>query len=67
MEWGGNPMVLCPVLLFHGAKEDEEQLWALLSRLGRICIGSLDTVSSFSSSFLKEIQTYSKLFQPDQK
>lgn len=47
MEWDGNPMVLSPLLLFHGAKEDEEQLWALISLLGRIFIMSLDTVSFF--------------------
>lgn len=51
----GNPVVLCPLLLIHGAKEDKQQLWALLSLLGRTCIVSLATVSSFSSSFLKGI------------
>lgn len=55
VEWDGNPMVLSPLLLLHGAKEDEEQLWALINLLGKICIVSLDTVSSFFSSFLKGI------------
>lgn len=55
MERDGNPIVVSSFLLFHGAREHEEQLWALTSLVGRICIVSLDTVSSFSSSFLKGI------------
>lgn len=62
MEWDGNPKLLSPLLLFCVAEEDKEQFWAQISLFGRICIVPLDTVSSFSSSFLKGISVIINCF-----
>lgn len=55
VEGDRDPGFLVGLLLLCVAKEGEEQSYAHMSLFGEICIVSLDTVSSFSSSFLKGI------------